>query len=76
MSAESDDKISICVDTSKKIADVLRDPTGGKDMTPEERSRRRGEAFEDINTCIDVLAAIASAGEGFADMITLQRKYK
>lgn len=73
---ETEDKITICVNTSKKVADALRDPTSGKDMPPEERSRRRSEAFDDINTCIDVLAAMASASEGFFDILALQHKYK
>jgi hypothetical protein len=76
MSQPDDDKISICVNVSKKVANVLRDPTGGKDMSPEERNKRRTEAFDDINTCIDVLAAFASASDGFMDILTLQSKYK
>lgn len=73
---DSPDKITICVDTSKKVANALRDPTGGKDMTTEERARRRAEAFDDINTCIDVLAAFASASDGFMDILELQNKYR
>lgn len=69
------DRIDLCVEVSKKIAMILKDPTSGKEMTAEERNKKRGEAFDDINTCIDVLAAIAGASEAVSDMLELRNKY-
>lgn len=70
------DKIEMCTEVGKKIADVLKDPTKGKDMPADERNRRRAEAYDDIITCIDVLAAFASSADGLLDIMQLREKYK
>lgn len=70
------DKIEICTEVGKRIANILKDPTNGKDMPAEERNRKRAEAHDDIITCIEVLAAFASSADGLLDIMQLREKYK
>jgi len=78
MELENDDKIALIVDTCHKCADVLKDPTvgGTVELTAEKRNEAREEAYEELITCIDVLAAAAEYHNGFFDILNIANKYK
>jgi len=78
MELENEDKIALIVDTCHKCAGVLKDPTqyAGKEMTAEKRNETREEAYEELITCIDVLAAAVEYHNGFFDVLNIANKYK
>jgi hypothetical protein len=73
---DSTDKIAIIVDTCHKCADMLKDPTQGKDMSAEARKIARDDAYDELITCIDVLAACVEYHNGFFDVVSIANKYK
>lgn len=71
--AESD-KISLTTDVSKRLAELVRDPTRGQTLEADLRNKLRQEYFEDLLTSIDVLSLIAHSAEGFHDIIAIKKK--
>lgn len=69
------DRINEAAELIKKIARVILDPTGGKDMPAEERNAKRKGAVEDLDSAVDILASFADAAEGGIDLIGLKNKY-
>lgn len=78
MELENEDKITLIVETCHKCASVLKDPTvgGSIEMTAEKRNEAREEAYDEITTCIDVLAAAIEYHNGFFDVVNIANKYK
>lgn len=69
------DRVSEAADLIKKIGRVVLDPTGGKDMPPEERNLKRKSAIEDLDAVVDILASFADAAENGFELLELKKKY-
>jgi hypothetical protein len=78
MELGSTDKIALIVDTCHKCADVLKDPTlgGTIELHADKRKSARDDAYDELTTCIDVLAAAVEYHNGFFDVINIANKYK
>lgn len=73
-----DSKIDLMISVSHKCANILKDPTlgGSKELSAEARTSAREEAYEDLLTCIDCLAGIATFNEDFYDVVNIAKKIK
>jgi hypothetical protein len=70
------DKVEIIVNTAKKCADLLKDPTQGgkKTLEAEARTQIREEAYDDLIRCIDTLTTFADLWCNFSDIIDIHNK--
>ncbi len=77
-SVADEDKIEIIVGLCHKLSGILKDPTdaGKKEMNAEARTQLREESYEDLLTCVDVLASCAQFNHGFFDVLNIANKYK
>lgn len=75
---DNESKIDLITTVSHKCADILKDPTlgGARELSAEARTIAREDAYDDLLTCIDSLAAIASFNEGFFDIVNIASKLK
>jgi hypothetical protein len=75
---ECDDKIELIIGVCHRCADILKDPTsGGKaEMSADLRAGAREDAYNNLLTAIDALAACAQYHNGFYDVLSIASKLK
>jgi hypothetical protein len=73
---EVEDKIELIANTCRELAELLRDPTKGGTVTlsSEQRVAYRDEIHEELQICIDTLAAGAEFNHGIFDVINIANK--
>ena len=68
------DKITLLTNVCHKLAELLKDPTCGKEMAPEARAALRSEAFENLTSAIDTLSLAAQLNEDYYDIVNIAVK--
>jgi hypothetical protein len=71
-----EDKIELIANTCRELASLLRDPTRGGtvSMSSDERNAAREELHDELQICIDTLAAGAEFHNGIFDVISIANK--
>lgn len=69
------DKIELIVEVCRKLAEIMKDPTQGKEMPADQRTKIREEAYEELVGAIDTLGSLAQINEDFYDILNIAKKY-
>ena len=67
-------KIDFLIEVCHKLAELLKDPTQGKEMTAEIRAQIREDSYNHLLECIDLLGLSAHFNDGIFDIINIANK--
>lgn len=67
-------KIDFLIEVCHKLADLLKDPTEGKEMPAEIRAQVREKTLTHLHDCIDLLGLSAHFNDGLFDIINITSK--
>jgi hypothetical protein len=71
---DSNAKIEFVQEICIKLADLLMDPTQGKEMSADQRNKIREQTHSELLLAINLLASIGICNEDFFDIINIAGK--
>jgi hypothetical protein len=78
LESDSKSKMDLLTTVAHKCADLLKDPTlgGKKDLSAEDRTIAREEAYEHLIYCLDCFTEFVSFHEDYYEIFNIAKKLK